>query len=397
MYLTDVPGASIPPPVDTCQKLFCRLGCVCSSLETAGSRKKILEHCSMPECMTGCVCGFLPGKPRSSRSFFSLLKGNESYYSKIDWSGERTRRERRVPERFSEFHLSKHSAAPSSPSSGEEQWHRPSHGRQRNGGRFSSPPKPNTASHRAAQQQQRNQLEKKKKSEPLRIKVGADEVKLLRWDSYVSLTRVYVAPDQEVFCIDHSRYACPCIEENRRVIRIWSKFVPPHVQTSTTKKAGPSSSSNKNGTAEAGTALRNVARKHTHPIMRTAHLKKGGTQAAALEENSKATIVETPVSASAAKTQPASKASADGMSKMRKLLQDERFQLHKLMTQEKTRAFDDEIDLAVRPGQTVQLVAWIRFHSVYQSGKMHIRFLSRRSGPVILVSHLKFSCYVTKL
>ena len=43
------------------------------------------------------------------------------------------------------------------------------------------------------------------------------------------------------------------------------------------------------------------------------------------------------------------------------------------------------MDLVVRNGQTVQVVAWIRFHRIYHAEKMHIRILSRKSGPLILV------------
>ena len=55
------------------------------------------------------------------------------------------------------------------------------------------------------------------------------------------------------------------------------------------------------------------------------------------------------------------------------------------MAEEKTRAFDDEVDLNVREGQAVQLVSWIRFHRIYQSGSMHVRYLSRRACHIILV------------
>ena len=312
----------------------------------------------MPECMLQCVCGYQPGKPRSRRSFFRLLKGNESFYSKINWSGERTRRERKVPERFNEYHLETEGKASSPVSCGED--YVPRHKASQKNGRMVSP-----------QKAANGDAQPKKKSEPFRIKICADEINLLRWDSYVPLTKVYVAPDQEVLCIEHSKYSCPCLAENRRVIRILSKFVPPSVQfNSAAKKLSESLPSS----GKAASTGRGVAKKHTHPSMRTAHLKKKG-EPVQPEEVAKQT---------SDKVLPVSKA-PDGMSKMRKLLQDERFQLQTLMTQEKMRAFDDEVDLTVRSGQTVQLVAWIRFHSVYQSGKMHIRFLSRRAGPVILV------------
>ena len=57
-----------------------------------------------------------------------------------------------------------------------------------------------------------------------------------------------------------------------------------------------------------------------------------------------------------------------------------------LIKSEKTRAFDEEVDLVIRTGQYVQLIAWIRFHRIYHAKKMHIRILTRKSGPLILVS-----------
>ncbi len=358
----------------SCGKLFCQMGCVCPSLEAAKNRKSSTEHCSRPDCMLQCVCGYLPGKPSSRRSFFSLLKGNESFYSKINWSSERSKRERKVPERYSEYHLDKDSM-----SSPEENSARS--GKQKNANNRSV--SPFKLSNKVAIQLQQQQVIKKK-PEPLRIKIGADEIKLLRWDSFVSMKKIYVAPDQEVYCIEHSNYSCPCIAENRRIIRILNKFIPPNVQVnqSNGKKDSVVSPPNKN-----------VARKHTHPIMRTAHLKGASpiNESASPEAQSPTPVTSPAPSTSSASSKPQSqvqlnKPGGDGMSKMRKLLQDERFQLQKLMNEEKMRAFDDEVDLAIRSGQTVQLVAWIRFHSVYHSGKMHIRYLSRRSGPVILVT-----------
>ena len=98
-------------------------------------------------------------------------------------------------------------------------------------------------------------------------------------------------------------------------------------------------------------------------------------------------VVQTPQSSPNAeaskKIVPPTKTSP--LSKIRQLLKDERVNLQKLVEEEKRRAFDDEVDLNVQEGQTVKLVAWIRFHRIYQSGRMQIRYLSRRASHVILV------------
>ena len=231
-----------PLPDVECGQLFCRLGCVCDSLKKAEDRHKI-SHCSRPECMAlQCVCGYQKGNPSSRRCFASLLKGNESFYSKIDWSASgRQRRERRIPERFSEYHLGGDISPPPRPSSKNSKGPRPSTSRP------SSP------------------LEKTPSPRP-------------------SPTNV----------------------------------TPPKKPT----------------------------------------LKKKVMQTAA-----QVPLVNT-------------------SSRMRQLLQ--RFNLPQLVMEERGRTFEDEVDLNVRRGQTVQLVAWIRFHRIYQSGLIHIRF---RAGPVILVMH----------
>ena len=73
-------------------------------------------------------------------------------------------------------------------------------------------------------------------------------------------------------------------------------------------------------------------------------------------------------------------------SSIRKLLQDKRFDFPKLIKEEKGRAFDDDVDLNVPLHcKTVKLVAWIRFHRIYQTGRMHVRYFSHQAGPVILV------------
>ena len=76
--------------------------------------------------------------------------------------------------------------------------------------------------------------------------------------------------------------------------------------------------------------------------------------------------------------------------KMQRFLLDERFrrdELPKLIEEEKREALyvNSEIDFTIKPRETVKLVAWIRFHSLYHSGKLQIRFRSDENGFVILV------------
>jgi len=322
--------------------------------------------------MLQCVCGYLPGKPSSQRTFSSLLKGNESFYSKINWSSKRSKRERKAPERYSEFHLNKDlmfSPEENLARSAKENYAI---------NRLVSPFK---LSNKVANQLQKQQVIKTK-PEPLRIKNGADEIKLLLWGSFVSMKKIYLAPDQEVYCIVHSNCTCPCIAENRRIIRILNKCSPPNVQVN-------QSSEKKDSVVSPPS--RNVARKHTYPIMRTAHLKGASSinGSASPEIDASSSAPSTSSASSKLSGQVVLNTPGGNVdSKMQKLLQDDRFQLQKLMNEEKKRTFDDEIDLTIRSGQTAQLVAWMRFHSVYHSGKMHIRYLSRRSGSVILVIFL---------
>lgn len=369
-------------PTVECGSLFCRLGCICDSLEKATNRSKVsLEHCSLAECMLQCVCGYQKGNPSSRRCFASLLKGNESFYSKINWSSGRRRRERRVPERFSEYHLDHDSTIdPDSPRRATEDPKTKTKGPRggASSSRPSSPVKGGSPPTRPATQQRgvRDSSQPqgtRKKWEPIRIKVCKDEIKLLRWDSFVSLSKVYVAPDQDIFCMEHVVYNCPCIESNRRIIRILSKYGPPFESSEKKTTALTSPVNNVKAPSKVTPPNKNVAKKHTHPNMRLANVPKAKVQKMA----EGAAQVPAPAQEPIAKT--------SSLSKMRKLLQDERFNLPKLMTEEKTRAFDEEVDLNVPQGQTVQLVAWIRFHRIYHADRMHIRFLSRRAGPVILV------------
>uniref|UniRef100_A0A0P5I6K9 THAP domain-containing protein 3 n=1 Tax=Daphnia magna TaxID=35525 RepID=A0A0P5I6K9_9CRUS len=385
----DVPG-NLEFPVVECGKLFCRLGCVCDTLTKTKNQSKVpVEHCALPECMLQCVCGFQEGKPSSRKCFASLLKGNESFYSKINWSGERRRRERRIPERFSEFHLGNESSSSTSNHGRSPEESKPVEAKSKNSGHHRAgnthSSRPSSSLRTGCPSQQRLMPQdvgvedslpspsSSRKWEPFRVKVCAEEIKLLRWDSFVSLSKVYVAPDHDIFCMEHSMYGCPCIETDRRIIRIASKYVPlPLIDT--TRNADNRSPQSANGAKKvkakavaSSPPSKNVAKKHTHPNMRLANKSR----ISPTEENV------------AAPQEPIARTSS--LSKMRKLLNDERFQLQKLMTDEKTRAFDEEVDLAVRQGQTVQLVAWIRFHRIYHAGRIHIRFLSRRAGPVILV------------
>ena len=76
---------------------------------------------------------------------------------------------------------------------------------------------------------------------------------------------------------------------------------------------------------------------------------------------------------------------ASSLSQIFKLAHDERINLQKLLEDEKFRAFNEEVDLKILQSTKVQLVAWIRFHTIYQSGRMHVRFLKNQSGPIILL------------
>jgi hypothetical protein len=48
--------------------------------------------------------------------------------------------------------------------------------------------------------------------------------------------------------------------------------------------------------------------------------------------------------------------------------------LQDLVIAEKSRAFDQDIDLSPPVGQPCQLVAWNRFRNIYLTGRVHIRF-----------------------
>ena len=61
---TDVPEVD-NLPFGKCGKLFCRLGCVCRSLLKSKVSRK---HCSVPECMLQCVCGYQQAHSSGSQS-----------------------------------------------------------------------------------------------------------------------------------------------------------------------------------------------------------------------------------------------------------------------------------------------------------------------------------------
>ena len=411
--LSGVPSLASELPAAKCGKLFCRLGCVCDSLADAKHKPKIsTEHCSLPECMLQCVCGYQPGKPSSRKCFASLLKGNESFYSKIEWTSGRRRRERRVPERFSEYHLGTDTPVTMS-HNGRSSLNSDNKSKNASGrgvgssqrSRSPSPFKNGLPPNRSDAVNQRVYSSNGRTSssmttrpaEPFRVKVSTHQIKLLRWDSFVSLKKVYVAPDQDIFCMEHTVYNCPCIETNRRILRIASKYVPLSGDSPSPKKISPVKDTVKNPTKisdqSTNPPVKNVAKKHTHPCMRFAPFAKPRERTTSPSPPVPSVKLVKPVTnpllrpmeRKMSPTQSDAIPKTTSMSKMRRLLQDERFQLKKLMTEEKTRAFDEEVDLVIRQGQTVQLVAWIRFHRIYHAGRMHIRFLSRRAGPVILV------------
>jgi len=129
---------------------------------------------------------------------------------------------------------------------------------------------------------------------------------------------------------------------------------------------------------------RNVARKHTHTIMRTAHLKAVVSPPLAPPNTSSATA------AKPSNTQAELIIfEVDGAWKMQTFLQDEQFrslELPKLMEEEKLKPV---IDLNIRTlgHQKVQLVSWTRFLSLYRSEKIQIR--CSKTHPVTLVIYFK--------
>ena len=121
-----------------CGKLFCRLGCVCDSLQSKVSR----EHCSRPECMFHCVCGYQQANSSGSKSFASLRKGSETYYDQINWSKTGRRDgERRVSERLSQHQLGHDSGSPLPASDDPKVKHKDRRGKAS----ISTPPKRNVA------------------------------------------------------------------------------------------------------------------------------------------------------------------------------------------------------------------------------------------------------------
>ena len=73
-----------------CLNVFCRLGCVCSSL----IRKKQITHCAKTDCIFGCSCF------RQKVVLLKNLEGPDS--SASDDSSSRKRRKRRMRMAYSE-------------------------------------------------------------------------------------------------------------------------------------------------------------------------------------------------------------------------------------------------------------------------------------------------------
>ena len=524
--LADVPGRKKAwTSSAACGKLFCRLGCVCDSLASVSAKKEMQEaHCKRSECMMLCVCGFRKDRPHwqaRKTTFYRLLKGNESFYSKIDWSGQRQRRERKIPERFrdSVFHLdsdvvigrvlgeeASHATAKSQVNGASGRGRgaasvRPlpaaspvavrltnkvnsiaaptlppapiptrldtratvtySRGRlptallsrsnplspsQAPAPAPSKPPPTLTkspalihstvpsstaiSSSRVDSAKVEAEAGNQTKREPFRLKVYSDQMKLLRWDSYVSLSKVppLAASKHKVYCMDHGFYDCQCLEGNRRLMRIPAKFTPPHVRINLGGGGGGGGSHDSLSSSLSTTPPQSPQTPsppprpprlvHRDPVHTPQLVQKNlfvNTEDAVFGavsdppvagEEAQASSSKYPVishvrtlapTAEVKRKLQASDAAGGGdgnkrtsaVNKMARLIQDDRFQLHKLIAQEKSRIFDEEIDLTIRSVEAVELVAWIRFHRIYHSGRMHIRVLMRRTGPVILVMRPK--------
>ena len=292
---SDVPGMAIQLRNPKCGKLFCSLGCVCDSLKNGKNRSTFsMKHCSRPECMLKCICGYPHVKPSSRSGLSSLLKGNESFenFGKIDFSASGRRcREKRVPERFSDYEMeSRVSPRPASKDSNKK-------GPRGTRSLSSRPSRPS------------------KNSSPPTI---------------------------------------PATQQN-----------DDSVEKKTTSQSLPND--------EASTKITSPCKKRKIPNKK-------------LTKASKMKVVKITEEAMQIPS-PGTKLVANTSSIVSQLLQDKRFDFPKLLKEEQARAFDDEVDLKVVEVLTVQLVSWIRFQRIYQSGGFHIRSLIRRASHVILVMH----------
>ena len=154
-----------------CGKSFCALSCICDTLKHSTSSSKqqlyVKEHCSRADCMLQCTCGFLPdgGRPSGCKSFVSLLKGNEAFYSKINWSSKRQPRERKVPQRFRDSVFLDVVSSPTTSKSATS-------GASGSSGSSGSSRSPRTS----RDQVKLNESGRRSKMEPFRIKFSTDKV-----------------------------------------------------------------------------------------------------------------------------------------------------------------------------------------------------------------------------
>ena len=104
------------------------------------------------------------------------------------------------------------------------------------------------------------------------------------------MKNVYIPTELDTMCMDHSCLNCPCVDTNPKVVRdasaITSQFFSSTVQSSTSTTSTTSATSSttsatsttstpsataagSTGPTVSATPSRNVAKKHTHPIMRS--------------------------------------------------------------------------------------------------------------------------------
>ena len=149
--------------------------------------------------------------------------GNEAFYSKINWSGKRQRRERTMPKRFRDSYLLDGDVINSSPKSSPKSSER-------------------KRTSRDVEDEAELEVSKDAKPEPFQLKIVddhvffffnislifsridfiivCDQVGLLRWNCYLRLKTVYVPPDLGVQCTEHTRLNCQCLTADCRIVRI---------------------------------------------------------------------------------------------------------------------------------------------------------------------------------